>query len=215
LDDARDDNPDTEAESYSPQFPHLLNFYADVVEGENNGPSLHRVFDYLEVPSRFIGTESYVNPATFANDDHDVSFGLAAPFDTISNYRYPGKININTVLDPKVWNGLMGGYATDPFSGVTYPQWEDSRNGSSGSYKFSNPYRSASASNLVPQVSGANPNELVVDPVQCGLFRAGEAGPTISATTCVSGWAIWSRRDQVFSRFGSRSATSKSIPTVQ
>ena len=75
---------------------------------------LHRVFDCLEVPSRFVGTESYVNPKTFVGSRHGLSFGLTAPFDTISNYRYPGKININTVLDQKVWQGLMQSYATDP-----------------------------------------------------------------------------------------------------
>ena len=166
MEDALNDSPNTEAPNYSAQFPHLFNFYADQVEGSPNGPSLHRVFDYLEVPSRFVGTESYVNPLTFANDRHNVSFGLAAPFDTISSYRYPGKININTVLDPRVWNGLMGGFGTDEFSGVDYPQWDASRDGRNGSFKYSNPYRPAHSNNLVPPGIG------VVDPVQCGLFRA-------------------------------------------
>lgn len=165
------DNEAVEARNYTAHFPHLLNFYADRVESETFGPSLHRVFDYLEVPSRFVGTESYVNPATFANNAHGLSTGFATPFDTISNYRYPGKININTILDPKVWNGLMGFYATDPGDHVDYNDWNDSRKGSAGQHQYANPYRAAYANNLFPTNNG------VVDPVECGLFREGPDGP--------------------------------------
>ncbi len=159
-------HPDIEAPSYSAQYPHLLNFYADKTAGQTNGPSLHRVFDFLEVPSRFIGTESYVNPATFANDSNQLSYGLAAPFDTISNYRYPGKININTVLDSNVWSGLMGGYA----SNVSFGDWKNSLDGLGG-FAYSNPYRSSNAGNLVP------PEVNVVEPVECGLFRSSNGKP--------------------------------------
>ena len=160
----------TRARNYSAHFPHLLNFYADQTDGGGgNAASLHRLFDFLEVPSRFVGTESYVNPATFVNSTHSVSFGLSAPFDAISSYRYPGKINVNTVLDPEVWGGLMGFYAegADP---VSLSDWEFSRKGN-GVFDFSNPLRAAKANNLVPQAAGA-----VVDPVDCGLFRRGPGG---------------------------------------
>jgi hypothetical protein len=30
------------------------------------------------------------------------------PFNKISNYREPGRININTISDPRVWQGLLG-----------------------------------------------------------------------------------------------------------
>ena len=160
----------TRARNYSAHFPHLLNFYADQTDGGGgNAASLHRLFDFLEVPSRFVGTESYVNPTTFVNSTHSVSFGLSAPFDVISSYRYPGKINVNTVLDPEVWGGLMGFYAegADP---VSLSDWEFSRKGN-GVFDFSNPLRAAKANNLVPQAAGA-----VVDPVDCGLFRRGPGG---------------------------------------
>ena len=159
--------PITGARNYSAHFPHLLNFYADQTEVGGNAASLHRVLDYLEVPSRFVGTESYVNPTTFANSTHSVSFGLAAPFDTISSYRYPGKINLNTVLDSTVWNGLMDFYASVSTEPVLFPDWESSRNGS-GMLDFANPLRPAKANNLVPPGADA-----VVDPVECGLFRRG------------------------------------------
>ncbi|MFK7767710.1 MAG: hypothetical protein AB8B55_10855 [Mariniblastus sp.] len=163
----RDEDFETEARNYTAHFPHLLNFYADELESGGDAASLHRVFDYLEVPSRFVGTESYVNPTTFANDSHGVSYGLAAPFDKISNYRYPGKININTVLDPMVWNGLMGFYATDDNHKVDYLTWDASRRGDSSVSQYGNPYRPAISNNRVPAAAGD-----VVNPADCGLFRA-------------------------------------------
>ena len=160
-----DEQPITEARNYTSHYPHLLNFYADSVEGETYGPSLHHVFDFLEVPSRFVGTESFVNPKVFSANAHGLSNGLATPFDTISNYRYPGKINVNTVLDFRVWNGLMDYYATGSFDNITFDKWEDSRNGN-GKYDFANPLRPAHANNLVPPDANA-----IVDPAECGLFR--------------------------------------------
>jgi len=156
-----------EARNYTAHFPHLLNFYSDRNADGSPAPSLHRLFDVLEVPSRFVGTESYVNPATFSGTTHGLSFGLAPPFDTISNYRYPGKLNINTVLDERVWNGLMRLYALD----VSYSDWARSRNGSATGFSFANPYRSAQASNNVPPVPG-----MLVSPVACGLFRPDGTG---------------------------------------
>ena len=168
-----EENEETEARNYTAHFPHLLNFYADQVGSGTKAASLHRVFDCLEVPSRFVGTESYVNPETFVGTRHGLSFGLTPPFDTISNYRYPGKLNINTVLDPKVWQGLMSSYAKDS---VNYGLWSDSRAGSTSNFRFGNPYRSSIAANLVPQLPldpmpPFFPRSLVVAPVECGLFR--------------------------------------------
>ena len=159
LDDFKSDHPNVECQSYASQYSHLLNFYADQVEGTSFGPGLHRVFDFLEVPSRFAGTETYVNPATFNDDDHEISFGFASPFDKISNYRYPGKVNINTVLDPEVWNSVMGGYSTD----LKFKDWVRSRDGGVAN-QFRNPYRPAVAANRAP-------NGYDVMPSQCGLFR--------------------------------------------
>ncbi len=181
ADDSRDvyapdieEEESTEARNYTAHFPYLLNFYADELKGGSQyASSLHRIFDFLEVPSRFVGTESYVNPLTFSGDRHGLSFGMAAPFDTISNYRYPGKLNINTVLDPRVWNGLMQFYALDPETPLTYDDWNASRAGSSSApTDFANPYRSPLACNRVPVGTG-----MVVTPADCGLFRNGTKGP--------------------------------------
>lgn len=93
-------------------FQHLGNFFLE----QTGGPplpffvnmQLYKMLDYLEVPSRYVGTERnlYSNPATSMS-----TFGLAPPFNTASRFRYPGKLNINTVLDRELWTALMGDYA--------------------------------------------------------------------------------------------------------
>ena len=91
-------------------FGHLLNFFADSGAFEGMGPlapHLYRVMDYLEVPSRFIGTETFLNPNDFSLGNSASGLGLNAPFNKVSNYRYPGKVNINTIYDERVWNGVM------------------------------------------------------------------------------------------------------------
>ncbi len=137
----------TGGKHYSGRYAHLLNFYSDLSKTGNqpDAPWLQRIYDYLEVPSRFSGTESYVNPATFTGNLHSLYNGLAPPFDTISNYRYPGKININTVTDGRVWDASMrngqdlvgSNYATQ----VTFNQWVASRDGKDPRWKYANPYR--------------------------------------------------------------------------
>ncbi len=161
----------TGGKHYSGRYAHLLNFYSDLSKTGNqpDAPWLQRIFDYLEVPSRFSGTESYVNPATFTGNLRSMYNGLAPPFDTISNYRYPGKININTVTDGRVWDALMrngqdlvgSNYATQ----VTFNQWVASRDGKDPRWKYANPYRASNAYNLVPTPT------MVANPADCGLFR--------------------------------------------
>ena len=145
-------NPETGARNYSGPFPHLLNFFADETGASGNGPSLSRMLDFVEVPSRFIGTETFVNPETFVNSDFGMSYGMVAPFDKVSTFRYPGKLNINTVLNHSVWNDMMGSYIT-----TNLLQWKKSREES--------PFRAAHAANFVP--------EKAKHPADAGLFRAG------------------------------------------
>jgi hypothetical protein len=155
----------------SSHYPHLLNFYADNTvdssDWDQPGPSLHGLMDFLEVPSPFLGTESFVNPTTFEGNAHGISYGLSPPFDRISSYRSPGKVNVNTVLDPRVWNALMSKYAKAKGTlgdQVSYDDWEISRRGSGTNSEFDNPLRPAHAANYVP----ATPPK----PADVGLFRA-------------------------------------------
>ena len=179
------------------RFGHLPNFF-HTNRQSGNSANLYRIFDYIEVPSRFVGTEQYLNPNRFVgltvNSDAggpvpDPLYGLNPPFNYISRYRNPGKININTLSDPIVWQGLMGQYAfrtqfnsTTPSGNpanyimqpISYDDFFQSRQSRfTDVSQFGNPYRSANASNYVARyTAGVGPsNRLVTDGADCGLFR--------------------------------------------
>ncbi|MEM9941315.1 MAG: hypothetical protein AAF939_06960, partial [Planctomycetota bacterium] len=67
---------DSQRVSYGSEFGHLFNFHSGSLAAGNMGLSLHRLFDLVEVPSRFIGTETFVNPGVFVNDRHTLSYGM-------------------------------------------------------------------------------------------------------------------------------------------
>jgi hypothetical protein len=155
----------TGAQSYAGHFGHLLNFYADGIAGgvENNALRLQSFMDLVAVPSRFVGVDEWLNPMSTP--------GLTPPFDRVSRFRNPGKINLNTITDERVWNALMGasvgevGY-TNPNRGVDFQEWKDSMN--FNGKPWGNPYRSAESFNWVP-------NGYVVKPANTGLFRREDA----------------------------------------
>jgi hypothetical protein len=100
-------------------YGHLANFYHSNV---TSGQSLHlyRVFDYVQVPSPFVGTETTLSGNTFAVTPLAYPItpttalaGLRAPFNRVFNYREPGRVNINTIpgdfggaLNP-IWSGIL------------------------------------------------------------------------------------------------------------
>ncbi|TWT46820.1 hypothetical protein [Botrimarina hoheduenensis] len=75
-------------------------------------PHFYRLLDYVHVPSRFVGTDKLLNPATtafgesFVNTalpttpgvEPDARLGLLAPFNRVDNYREPGRVNFNTMV---------------------------------------------------------------------------------------------------------------------
>ncbi len=121
--------------------------------------NLHRILDYVHVPSRFVGTEMEVPPTNFAAADPydaELRMSLLPPFNRISQYREPGKININTIPSDQygassgsaIWDGVMNTTAAHNFP--TWKEVSESRQGvatfTPGSYptRFGNPFRSAS-----------------------------------------------------------------------
>lgn len=100
-------------------------------------PHFHRILDYVGVPSRFVGTQTSLNPSrgyfqarpeTMESATNPLRFPFCAPFNLVSEYREPGKINLNTVFDPLVFRALVGdptqhGYLdpTDPIGSPPVP----------------------------------------------------------------------------------------------
>ena len=143
-------------------FPHLLNFFqSDATTSTGTSPQFHRVLEYLRVPSRFAGTALQGNPTRFAAATNHI---FHPPFHWISRYRDPGRVNINTVFSPSVWQGLMNYF---PTTNTTVAAWKwsnfvTSRRGYGGvssdmtlmdnsrPTRFAKPFRSALGANLVP-----------------------------------------------------------------
>ena len=106
------------------------------------------------MPSPFVGTETWTNPSFPAASPY------LPPFNRISAYREPGRINLNTIYSPQVFNGLMsGGFpaATDlaklwqHFMGsrqgrhssrTNYCSWRCAAAGIPMPTEFANPFRS-------------------------------------------------------------------------
>jgi hypothetical protein len=84
-------------------FPHLLNFFYE--DSSSNEPRLGRLFDYLHVPSRYAGTQTTLRPDTFQTN----TAGFSPPFNQVSQYREPGRVNLNTIYEPSVWEAILHG----------------------------------------------------------------------------------------------------------
>jgi hypothetical protein len=171
------------------QFEHLLNFYSSEQAPNPTPPppatppppgtympNLYRVFEHVHVPSRFAGTQTMLTPYPFEPLPGSLPHLFHPPFNWASSYREPGKINLNTVFEPQVFQGLMDGY---PGWGTLWSQVVDSRQGFNGILNpvvpnwsalwnpdgagrpqntvyptfFANPFRPDGAGALVPQAS--------------------------------------------------------------
>ena len=175
------------------------------------------MLEYLQVPSPFVGTETVLDPIKFAfpgthvvtppnapggpiagessmvpgGQELDGTAGLHPPFNTVSNYRDPGRVNINTIADPQagaVWNAIRGAAnaQSNTIGGPTFQDIAPSRQGypgnlyqfeSSGKYPsiFSNPFRAARW-----RRHGATA-WFVQKPVNASIWRA--EGPTPDSST--------------------------------
>ena len=158
----------------SGEFRHLLNLFGS----DDDGAHFYRLFDYLEVPSRFIGGQVNLNLGVFNNH----------PFNFVPRYRVPGKINLNTIYREEVWNGLMGNYVNG--QGVSWNDFQNSRKGSvavttaSGqvNFEFAGVYRNSNEADYVPIITGSSADKLVRHGCDTGLFRrnlGNSQGPTL------------------------------------
>ena len=162
----------------SREFGHLWNFFSrDDGDGQRDETHAHRLFDFVTVPSRFIGTETLLNPKFFGSRN-GITFGRLTPFSTIANYREPGFVNLNTISDRRVWNALIEQSAVPAPS---YQRIVRSRRGygetdqliapgyldeNSPPSFFANPFRSTGCGLLAP-VAG-----MEIDDIDATLFRS-------------------------------------------
>jgi hypothetical protein len=112
---------------------HLANFFQSTVYDPTGsgsvrvGTDFHRLFDFVETPSPYVGTETWYGPAAVnATPGSPVTFqdpgtGYRAPFNRLSRGRDPGKININTVVDPLVWDAIVSTYPEMQSAAAAWP----------------------------------------------------------------------------------------------
>ena len=107
-------------------YGHLLNFFRTKQtdpqnDSDSTNPStlvddrgivgLFRIVDYIHVPTPFVKSETWLNPASFGNvttpivNVNDPRYLRQPPFNRIAEYREPGRVNINTVVSGEVWDG--------------------------------------------------------------------------------------------------------------
>jgi hypothetical protein len=174
-------------DDYRYPFRHLLNFLQNDQNYNTNptlAPNYYRVLEYLRVPSKFVGTETLLNPNFFAANNYNVGPFLP-PFNAVSNYREPGKINLNTITSPAVLNALL--------NAGPGPQWKDfvdSRRGDGTSTgllitsnnklptSFSGVFRSPAAADLVPLPHSPSGPNMLQPGLGSTLLRPAVSGAT-------------------------------------
>jgi hypothetical protein len=113
------------------EFAHLPNLFDSPATTPTTGapaqPSarLNRLLDFIHVPSRFAGTTDVVAPLdAFGASSLPATAPhyLHPPFNQVSRFRDPGKVNINTIYDPAVWQGILD----ERIPGEASPPWLNS-----------------------------------------------------------------------------------------
>lgn len=129
---------------------HQLNFFHS---SKTSGESLNlaQFLEFVNVPSRFTGTKTWFDTSSY-------------PPVGVSNFREPGKINLNTMQEPS-WEALTGNR-----DGTTYSTIESSRGAD-----FENPFRSATAANLSERITSNDPSEVT-------MLRKSGTSPLLGST---------------------------------
>ncbi|MDC0937287.1 hypothetical protein OAS39_13460, partial [Pirellulales bacterium] len=215
--DAYADDPINISQNETPRSPlivdgpfgHLLNFFRyEVAAGGSGNAGLYRLLEYIQVPSRYVGTETWLNPKVFRGQNSatadmtlttDPRFHRGPPFNRISSHRDPGRVNVNTIVADEVWEGLFHGEPRPEGGdqGVHVgPMWDTlkkTRRKPSGTSTdmldlddslptfFGNPFRSPDAGDLVPLVS------MIHTGVDCTFLRSMDSKAATSGNPPSSG----------------------------
>jgi hypothetical protein len=173
-------------------FAHLMNMFQSTAA--DNSMNLSRLLDYVEVPSSFVGTERWYTPdhvsttATGTRVEYVPPYLFRPPFNKLSRFRDPGRININTIFEPAVWNSIVGYDATTPnplnsFRTPTIQEIMESRQGyGGGTYSspqyptmFANPFRPADAADLMPNAANMRNRS----PAEVSFLRPSPTDPNL------------------------------------
>ena len=173
-------------------YPYLLNFFhSSAGSASGVAPQLYRILEYVGVPSPFVQSETFINPSTASTGAAGLH-NFHPPFNRISKYREPGKINLNTIYSADVLDGLMN-YFPGMTSGTGFwNKFVASRGGLSQTgtsqfsisstcpTRFANPFRSFAGGDMVPAVPGMTPPGLALPrEIEATLLRSDPAYPGV------------------------------------
>ncbi|MGA2066902.1 MAG: hypothetical protein ABSG86_18130 [Thermoguttaceae bacterium] len=103
-----------------PAYPHLVDFFQSEALRSPTGTGameLHRLLEFVGVPSRFDCAQTQIPPNSAIGNAG--AHWYHPPFNRVSNYRDPGKINLNTIPSPEVLQGLLNYFPGMTFSSGT------------------------------------------------------------------------------------------------
>lgn len=210
--------------SFTPDtFQHLLDFQTIFDDTSRVPLGMAALMDFVNVPSRYTGTKIFLNDS------------VNPPFHALSQYREPGKINLNTMGNPgaggdgvAVWEGLMGpmygqaGSASGTYidgSPTTYGAsqasgsafWGSMVSGGTGPADIDNPLRFMSEFEKTPTGITVPP------PFDASMFRT-EAGVTVFEAAGNLPYANPNRDSRaahgIFQRLGDNTTTRSSVFSI-
>jgi hypothetical protein len=152
------------------QFGHLMAFGSVQRDGVRTSNRFDWLLEYVEVPNRFLGSETFL--ATRDEDGEPIyvpsggalKFNLHPPMHTIPNFRYPGKVNLNTINSELVWNALQRGFGT-----VDFETFVENRDEAKAGSDCGNYYTTAQGAEFTSE------SRLLRKGAEAGLFRADPA----------------------------------------
>ncbi len=161
-------------------YPHLASFFQSALASNSQPPQVHRLLEYVTVPSRFVGTETQVPPFLWSANGTPNWF--YPPMNRISAYREPGRINLNTIASPNVFYGLTD-YSPGTANLTYWEKFVRSRRGNNPASPGTPPTDLPSIQNsIVPQPS----NTAIYNPAYptyfARPFRSSSAARMISDT---------------------------------
>ncbi|MCA9129308.1 MAG: hypothetical protein KDB22_19615 [Planctomycetales bacterium] len=127
-------------------FGHLLNFFQEMADPTSVAvPEARRamspatLFELMSTPSPWLDTDDYIPPAAvdvasnaslpqvMRDAISQQFFSLRAPYNFVSNFTEPGRINLNTVNQELAYNALMAN--TNGQLALDFVQFQNSRRG--------------------------------------------------------------------------------------
>jgi hypothetical protein len=155
------------------QFGHIMAF-GNVERGGIAQPNRFGwMWEFVEVPNRFLGSETWLvtrdieGEPIFVPSGGALKFNLHPPWHSIPNFRYPGKVNLNTVYQEGVWKGLTRG-----FSDLEFQEFREDRETPIGASDFGHHYTTAESAEFTD-----NPESLRKG-AEANLFRKADGSDT-------------------------------------